>query len=396
MYFLFYVCVFLFVTQNIRGVTSALIIAEEGAFIEAAVFEVVMVPLIRKRDCALLAITTLDKAPLPYFDKIINKQRPTWPAGTTLFKQCNVSLICPSCKAKGHAGSACLHIRGLVPDWLDGDREPYAEAMISNVADMLRETKNIKSLDTPNCFKEHLVERLFCEPRVRMKFPDLVQYIYVAIDPNSGTKSSAAKTTSDYALVTAIEARKEFGTLVFVSGLESIDSHGVEDFLPPIMDHLKQLRRAYPLAVMVDMSENNTGHEASWLQREIRNSDILNVCFMDEHDLATGVGTTHAVKQTMMAFTREAITQKTIGFLDQIVTHYPGGEKAIMDVLKEQLCMYQEVREDPTSLISKTKVGWTGKLQPGIKDDLCVALQLLIYWRTVFLSNTVKYARYYR
>jgi ABC-type glutathione transport system ATPase component len=41
---------------------------------------------------------------------------------------------------------------------------------------------------------------------------------------------------------------------------------------------------------------------------------------MDEKDLATGVGTTHEVKQTMMAFTRQAITDRTVGFLDNIIT----------------------------------------------------------------------------
>lgn len=116
---------------------------------------------------------------------------------------------------------------------------------------------------------------------------------------------------------------------------------------------------------------------------------------MDDKDLAVGLNTNHAVKQKMMVFTQEAIRAKTFGFLEEIVTSHKDGPKAILDELRYQFCNYTEHREQAASIVGKTKVAWHGKLRPGMKDDMCVAFQLLIYWRTVFKTDKLKYGRYH-
>jgi hypothetical protein len=260
--------------------------------------------------------------------------------------------------------------------------------MISNKATLLRETKGIISLDTPQCFKKHIINRLFLAPRITVTYPDMVEYVYVAIDPNSGTKSSAVRTSSDYAVISAIEAPGLYGHKLFLAGAESIDAHVIDDFLPTVISHISKLRHQYKNACIVIMSEMNTGHESGWLEKEITTSKfpLQGFCFMDDRELGQGLLTTHRLKQHAMVFTRELIDSGGFGILTQIITHFPLGD--ILQELRTQLITYSEIKEKPTSLLSHTKIGWTGKLKNGMKDDMCFALQLLIYWRTKFKTDS--------
>ena len=62
---------------------------------------------------------------------------------------------------------------------------------------------------------------------------------------------------------------------------------------------------------------------------------------------------------------------------------------------KKQLINYIEMKKSSSNdMFGTTKVVWTGKINPGTKDDMCVALQLLIYWKDVF-KNQEKYKMYW-
>jgi hypothetical protein len=44
----------------------------------------------------------------------------------------------------------------------------------------------------------------------------------------------------------------------------------------------------------------------------------------------------------------------------------------------------------------KVDVTWHGKLTEGVRDDLCMALMMAVWWREEFINNKAKYGRWQR
>jgi hypothetical protein len=87
---------FLFCT-GLRGATADVVILEEAAFMDKAVFQAVCVPLLGVKDTALLAISTPDDE-FNFYSELFEMKRPD---GETLFLLIPIGLACQDCMEEG-------------------------------------------------------------------------------------------------------------------------------------------------------------------------------------------------------------------------------------------------------------------------------------------------------
>lgn len=259
-------------------------------------------------------------------------------------------------------------------------------------ADLQREIYGIKAKDTPACFDDVKVNALFAAPRHNNN-GRIIKYVFVCLDPNSGTHDQNTRTTSDYA---AVSAYKISGSDRFaICGIESLDSHGPEDFVKPIVGHIKTLQSREDMrgSTFVIIIENNLGQESAWMRDALFAAGINNMVIMNEKPLKPGVRTSDLVKRDMMQEMRMLLMHDRIVFDEFFVTSHPRPNE-LFGEFKRQLKAFSCIKKAPKDPSGKVIVNWTGKLATGMKDDAVVAAMLLFYFLPEFLNNT-KYSRYW-
>lgn len=250
----------------------------------------------------------------------------------------------------------------------------------------------IEATESPVCFPEHEVHNFFAAPRWVDKEEAEITHVYVAIDPNTGTGDASAKQTSDFALVAGYDLLNAF----VICALESIDARRPEDYMGKIVGTIKRLqaRKSMQHAKFIIIHENNGSTSAGWIRRALTRYEeygIRNVICMDENELKDGVKTTHLIKRDMMERLHDLLHRHCIILDSRIVSSSEadpnGGVEAKLEEFKRQLLTFQEVKIIPEDVLAPVKVGWTGKLSAGMKDDMAMALMLLVYWKKVFCSS---------
>ena len=111
LYIFAYFAIVLF-SAGLRGVTANVIIMEEAAFIEPALFNEVIVPLLGVEGTAVLAITTPEQDLDNYFTILMDLKDPE--TDEDLFKTIRLGLACEACVAAGK-GAECTHMAHLAP-----------------------------------------------------------------------------------------------------------------------------------------------------------------------------------------------------------------------------------------------------------------------------------------
>ena len=363
------------------------------------VFFKIICPLLLMRDSTVICISTLDNKPNGFYEEMINKPRPRFPK-KTLFHQFNYDFRCNVCKSDESTVVMCKHMSARLPKWQSQHKHEIVQAiMSSDGADWLRETQGVRSEDGPSCFNASRVNDMMTGIRIDIDAKigySRVEWVYICIDPNTGTHDSSTRISySDFAIVSAIDAL-DFDGLI-ITGLESIDSHTPNDYLNKMATHLKTIRNRFKNAKLCVIIENNLGMEADWIKREIEARGITNHVVMSDGDLKAGVPTTHKIKKDMMLKTSRLFFKRQIFMASNLIS--ANVDKMPLPKLneefKKQLINYIEMKKSSSNdMFGTTKVVWTGKINPGTKDDMCVALQLLIYWKDVF-KNQEKYKMYW-
>lgn len=362
------------------------------------VFFKIVCPLLLMKESTVICISTLDNKPNGFYEEMINKPRPRCP-DKTLFHQFNYDFRCNVCKSDESTVVMCKHMSAKLPKWQSQYKHEIVQAIMSSEAgDWLRETQGVRDEDTPACFNPSRVNSMMTGIRIDVGTKigyERVDWVYVCIDPNTGKHDSSTRIThSDFAIVSAIDAL-DFSGLI-ITGLESIDSHTPHDYLGKLTGHLKALRSRFKNAKVCIMIENNLGQEADWLKIEIEKNGISGCVFMNDGDLKTGVRTSHQIKKDMMLKTSRLFFKNQLFMAVNLISMNQDKMpmQKLNDEFKRQLLNYVEMKKPPSDLFGETKVVWTGKINPGTKDDMCVALQLLIYWKDVF-HNHDKYKMYW-
>ncbi len=328
----------------------------------------------------MICITTRSPQIQGYFEEMVRKYLPD--GKTHLFRHSEFTYVCANCLAANKTSEICRHMARRIPRWQAKDRHVLIQCMLSgNKADFDREALGIAATQTPNVFKQDVVEWMFTRKPIETSRD--VEHVFIAFDPNSGIHNQTNKIGSDFAVISGYDVGHEF----VVAGAESIYSNTPRDWGPLVCMHIRKLRKRPILkhAMFVVIIENNLGMEAEHIHELFDRENVHSLVYMNEGDLKTGVRTSSLVKREMMIATRTALLNFRLAFDDEFITS--GIEVEIKKEFKRQMLAYSEIKETPRNILGHVKVGWKGKLSHGMKDDMSVALQLLIYWKKVFFEN---------
>lgn len=102
-----------------------------------------------------------------------------------------------------------------------------------------------------------------------------------------------------------------------------------------------------------------------------------NVRFRVDHSAKRfGILTTEEIKYAMMTLTSNMLKDQRLAVQTPLLSDDPEGNRAR---LKEQMIIYSFQFKAAMNVFSKQRVALCGKVG-GMKDDVCIALQLAIYF----------------
>jgi hypothetical protein len=141
--------------------------------------------------------------------------------------------------------------------------------------------------------------------------------------------------------------------------------------------HIASLRRRSEFAEseVIVMVERNLGFEAEHHERAL--NGIPGTRHRIDHQAKRyGVLTTQDIKYGMMTLLNTMLRDQRINISPDLVSD---NAAASSRRLKEQLCIYSFQFKSASSTFGRQQVALNGKVG-GMKDDLCIALQLAVYF----------------
>jgi hypothetical protein len=121
--------------------------------------------------------------------------------------------------------------------------------------------------------------------------------------------------------------------------------------------------------------ERNLGFEAEHHERALRT--IPGVEFYADHKAGRiGVLTTNETKHAMSTILNIMMRERRVHVARAVVSRDP---KACLIRLREQMEIYSYQYKQASNTFGRDQVALSGKVG-GMKDDLCICLQLGVYW----------------
>lgn len=297
------------------------------------------------------------------------------------------SLVCSTCRAAG-TPLACKCVLPNIPPWKNvteqrSDRSKYSGAQAKNlVQEMLGEPCAIGM----NLFDPRQIDAMFNAPRGQLG-PIAGNVIYVAVDPSGGGDSECAVISFCFLKTGQI----------LILGIDSCTTKELDCFQIAsfIEAHVKAVRRlqpeytecAYLVPIVEDQNKSHTVIANSIVSVIMASEPSREMCGykMDPYMKGRGVPTTNQIKSDMAYLFQDKLQQQTILLCDRTATsgmrscEESSTSSATADdlyaMLKDQLKAFFLNKEDLKDFI-------TGKLGPGYKDDIGMALLIGVYWST--------------
>lgn len=362
-------------STGLRGMGGDILIIEEAAFISPDVFKNAILPMLGVNHTACLAISTPSDDDNNLYTRMFQMKDDK---GNPLFYSIDVGLICKACLESGDdRAKRCSHNSQRLPSWKSGSRMNRMKAILKNDMDAFaRENLGAMISNSDYVFDRSAILRLDArEPHAVLRPP---AFVHIAIDPAGGG------TLSDYCIMSMVHVPSS-GTNVIV-GMDTSASKKQHEIDNLIRRHFAGLRR-HPFlseAIFIVYVEANM----SWLIPNQIESIVCSGAFgsvvMDttltkgSKELLTGVLTTNANKRLYAEILQACILEDTLVFSLQCVSQAFAENK---NKLIEQLRNYRREIKEPNDLSFGTfRESYTGKAK-GQKDDMCLCIQLLMYWR---------------
>lgn len=147
----------------------------------------------------------------------------------------------------------------------------------------------------------------------------------------------------------------------------------------------------FETAKIIFIPESNLGFEAIWSAREIRRSNIGNICVMEEDQNRAGIKMNRELKKHMCAMFQEKVNLQQVHFHRNFVCI---GERNSPENMKNeivnQLINYSRILEYSKNKRIAPKETYGGKKGYGF-DDHAIALQINLLMKNMFFSKD-KYA----
>lgn len=375
--------------SSVRGSGADVVIAEEFAAMNARAFAQICLPLAQLDHVALWAITTMPTNAASEFNAFLQRRDAQ---GAPLFRTFIMSLVCDACRAAGVSTvERCPHVEFRLPPWISMKNVKKVKALMGPTfeEEAAQELTGVESTNTTACFRAHLVDEWMMLPRVELR--ETLSTIFVSIDPNAGEETARAKPGSNYALTSFCHT---FDGVLFL-GVENINAQEPEDYVPIVLDHVRELRRPAiaARAKLVVIHENNMGMEAGRLRGDFRSAGITGVEFVRRSTLAggeaaskTGLSTTSAVKRDMASEFRIMLNANQLRFARTFITHYHGGEEKLMPEIERQAKAMRVIKRLPPEPFQPIRIYVSGK-EDGDPDDIMMSMMLGVYWSRVYRAK---------
>lgn len=361
--------------ETLKGVGGDLIILEEMAVIDMGVFYEVVVPLLELDNTAMIGISTI-KGEDNFLTKFLKMKDDS---GKPFFKSYMFYLACETCRNAGLA-SSCTHLMNELPAWQSQRKHKRIRAMMEDQKELLeQETIGISHSSNERAFSTKSINSLFDRPSIVT--PGSIDFIFISIDPNGGG-------ASDFALTSTYFFRGNY----YIIGGETVPSKDIEKNFDTLHNHydLMNQNKIFKNSTKIFIIENNLGFEAQHYAKYI-NNNFKNLIVLKEQD-SIGFHTDHKFKAASCEKLRALLQTNMISFSTDFFTASSSVEK-IKEKYMDQLQNYVIVKDVPKSHFSKIRKTYTGKTSVGAKDDLCITLQLNIYWSWYFMTEK-KYSRF--
>jgi len=151
-----------------------------------------------------------------------------------------------------------------------------------------------------------------------------------------------------------------------------------------VQEHIANLRKDLhrTLSKVKIYVERNLGFEAEHHHRAL--GDIPGVhFFIDRKAGRVGVLTTNDTKHAMSTILNTMLRERRVHIAKSVVSRDP---KGTLIRLREQMEIYSYQFKQATNTFGKNQIALSGKVG-GMKDDLCICLQLGVYWTSAEIAQ---------
>lgn len=168
-----------------------MIIIDEAAHIDPALFYKTILPILQMKNTCLLALSSPEGTD-NYYSKLINLMDETTVPPTPFFNTVDCFMICEACRKLEDRLEQikCNHVKQTA-HWLSKRKGDRMQALYkSDPATYQREMQGLITDDYVPCFNKEHIERLFTSPPWTVNVAP--EYVFVAVDPNGGGPSQMA------------------------------------------------------------------------------------------------------------------------------------------------------------------------------------------------------------
>ena len=411
----------------LRGISPQLVVIDEAMFINPETLKNVILPLGTVRNTVTLFISSVkdDNCYLARLMRVKNEE------GEPEILSLRVRSVCDVCLKKDPKLKECAHAMARMPEWKSAEAQRKAErlAAANNDGGASHEMENLGLMSRANdlAFTREHVEDAFdwakCNRPVSLavavamhsvgRSMTLCPVVWIGIDPANGGKSS------DYSIVSLADFAPKTKRLL-IAGADATSSDHEGDCLQMVRDHLTALRKqpALSRSVFVVFMEANSGYQRTNAVRDLCESGVYGTCYVahSSNKISESTGRTRAgmitdpVNKILFKETLEKLMKtKELVCLPERHDRDMGGRmwshgKPDPDIVKAfpDAFVSSNAKKCRTTLAAQTQ-SFEDRVIPGKngakdkrlldgkrggrKDDMTLALQIGVYWRSKFLYD---------
>lgn len=339
----------------------------------------VVIPLLLMDKTATICITTLSTKPGNHANHIVENN---------LMEVVDISLVCPDCRCAGKS-EECRHMEWLRPWWQKTSRFDLVQKLLPPAVFAVEAQGIFKEQDN-SCFKADHIRNLFVNQRFDFQPGEVAKYLFISIDPCSGSVKTAKK-ISEFAWMSACEPGRFIGA-------DSIPTTNVESWKTKLIEHIRMCYRIPALrdAKLIVFIEGNMRTEAYTAKEEILRH-FRDASFPGSHDEDTvGVLTLPSSKHAMQLAFQSGLSQRAISLYTHFVTQDPD-PIGIVNKLREQLERFSYYTTQPKHPLEAPRYTFSGKGTSADQlDDLAMTALIMYYYMVQFFSPRTKWLHMHR
>lgn len=334
--------------QTTRGTGADVIIIDEAAHIDPALFFKTIVPILQMTKTSLICLSS-PEGDSNYFSGLMNLKRDN---GDSFFNVINCFQICARCmKLDRVKAIQCKHIKSTA-HWLSSAKTRELKLLYkASPEDAMREFGGIVVSDGKPALPKVEIEKCFASERIMTETAP--PFIFTAVDPSGGGPSHMS-------ICSAYFSRG--GELIIIG----LDSEAVRDDREEYMlisrhyERLTQFRH-FRESRLIFIPEANLGMESAHLDTMVK--DLRNVITYYEKPTRPGVTKTAAITRGYQFELSNALCYNAIKFDHSLFTvTREKTPSCMLDMLHEQMLIFHWERKAAIDALGKDRYTLTGKV----------------------------------